>query len=135
MPKKSDSIRWTLRKAVTEFGVNRETIEKKLSAVGVVAGKDDCYSTREIYEALSGDTELRRERLRKIREDADGRALSNAEMKRWLVDKPDLLGRFQAVFSEMKQRILNCSMKEHEKNQLLNAIADLETTGRPSASI
>src|SRR5579859_675063 len=81
-------IRWTLTQAASEFGINPRTVTKRAKAAGIVAGKDGKFSTTDIHDSICGDYE--RDRTRKMKEDADAKAISNAKERVMLVDKTDL---------------------------------------------
>jgi hypothetical protein len=119
-------LRWTLTQAAAEFVLNPRTVVTRAKEAGILPGKDGKFSTADIHKAICGDYE--KERTRKMTEDANRAARENAEADRLVVDKPDLLKRFETVFAEMKQRILNSEMADEKKNALLNAIADLESS-------
>jgi hypothetical protein len=65
------------------------------------------------------------EKLRKLKEEADRVALENARERKELVDRADLLKRFEPIYTEMRQRILNSGLKDQEKDSLMASIAKL----------
>jgi|SRR5947209_1322563 len=68
---------------------------------------------------------LAAERLRKLKEEADRVALDNAKARGELVDKADFLRRLEVIYTEMRQRVLNSSMKDHEKDSLLGGLSQV----------
>ncbi len=50
MSQQTKPIRWTIRLAVREFRISRATLSRRLAKQR--AGKDGCYSTRQILDAL-----------------------------------------------------------------------------------
>lgn len=116
-------VRWTIARAASEFRIHPRTLAQRVKAAGKVPSKDRRFSTAEIHACICGDYE--RERTRKMVEDADNQALRNARERRQLADKADLLSRFEGVYLEMKQAILNSSMSETEKDVILTNLAKL----------
>lgn len=95
----------------------------RVKAAGKVPSKDKRFSTSDICACVFGDYE--RERLRKMTEDADNQALHNAKERRQLADKSDLLRRFEGIYIDMKQSILNSPLGETEKDVILTNLAKL----------
>jgi len=62
------------------------------------------------------------EKLRKLKEEADRVALENAARREELCDKQDLLSRLAVIYTAMSQRILNSSLRDHEKDALLQEL-------------
>ncbi len=119
-----ESIRWTPGRAAEEFRVGYKLVTGGLKKSGELAGEDGCFSTIQVANAIYGD--MHKQKLRLATEAADAKALANDEARGRLVDKPDLLTRFQTVFAEMKGRILNSELSQDRKDALLNSIASLE---------
>ena len=65
------------------------------------------------------------EKLRKLKEEADRVALENAARRGELIDKADFMKRIETIYTEMRQRILNSSMRDHEKDALLGGLSQL----------
>lgn len=116
-------LRWSLSQAASEFGLSPKTIAQRVKAAGALPGKDKKFSTVEIHSAICGDYE--RERTRKMKEEADGRALDNAAIRNRLVDKEDLLKRFEPIYVAMKQKVMQSAMSDAEKDGLLAELAKL----------
>ena len=47
------AIRWSIRQAAVEFGLDRATMTHRLRRSGQLPGHDGKYATREIYAALT----------------------------------------------------------------------------------
>jgi phage terminase Nu1 subunit (DNA packaging protein) len=65
------------------------------------------------------------ERLRKLKEEADRIALENATLRGELVDKADFLKRLEPIYTAIRQKIMNCSMSDHQKDSLLGELSKL----------
>lgn len=119
-----ESIRWTLTQAAAEFGLNPRTVVTRAKVAGLMPGEDGRFSTAEVHAAICGDYE--RERIRKLKEEADWAALDNAEHRKEVVDKPELLKRFESTFAEMKQAIMGSKLSDKEKDALCAKLAGLQ---------
>jgi hypothetical protein len=75
MPKKIETIRWTVERASSEFQIDRKTLSKRIRAGDIYPRDDGKFSTEQICAAVFGD--YRREQLRELRERADKLALGN----------------------------------------------------------
>ena len=121
------TIRWTLHKACAEFAINRRTLERRLSESETVSGPDGCYSTLQIMTALTGD--IRAERLRKVREEADHIALKNAEARRELLPAKDLYRVLESTFTVIRQEIIGSQLPEDTRNSILSHLVECEVPG------
>lgn len=117
------TIRWTLELAASEFGLNPRTLAQRIKRAGVLPGEDKRFSTSDIAASIYDDYE--RQRTRKTKEEADDIALKNAASRGDLVDKQDFLKRLEPVCVAMKQRVMQCSMSDAEKDGLLADLAKL----------
>jgi len=68
---------------------------------------------------------LNSERLRKLKEEADRIALENARLRDELVDKGDFLKRLEPIYTAVREKIMNCSMSDHQKDSLLGELSKL----------
>ncbi len=125
MPKPINSIRWRINQAASEFGIDDETLSKRIKAAGILAEKDDCFSTSQICKAVFGDMEG--ERLRKTTEEADAIALSNAKTKGELLDLEDWCRGKEKVLSGVKQIVEDSELSDDKQEQILNAFSNLFT--------
>ena len=123
---KTQELRWTANKAADEFGLDRKTIAQRIKTAGTVPGADGKFSTKEIHGAICRDID--KERLRKLKEDADQVALANAKEREELVDKQDFVGRLERFVVEAKQKIMASDRPDADKDALLNFLADLLKT-------
>ena len=109
MGRRATAIRWTLRQASTEFRADSKTISAKLKAQSAEPGKDGKYSTAQIAGAIYGD--INYERQRKIKEDADARALQNQARRGELVEAVMATKLWQQIILTARQRILGMGAK------------------------
>jgi hypothetical protein len=55
MPKPIKPVRWTRQHAAAEFGLDAQTLSKRLTAASISAGDDGRFSTSQIVAAVFGD--------------------------------------------------------------------------------
>ena len=87
-------IRWNRLDAAAEFGIDRDTLSRRLRAAGIAPGEDKRFSTKEILAALFGDLEKEKTRneaakadLTEMKRDLDERQFIPAEAARASMDK------------------------------------------------
>lgn len=121
--KKYTPLRWTLAQAASEFHLGPKTVTHRAKAAGIIPGEDGKFSTKDIHCAVCGD--YHRERTRKMAEDADAQALANAEERKRLVDREDLMRRLEPIYVRMKEIIMRSGMAESEKGEVLVQLVKL----------
>tara|TARA_R110000868_G_C10862841_1_gene761634 strand:+ start:1065 stop:1508 length:444 start_codon:yes stop_codon:yes gene_type:complete len=87
--KKEKAIRWSKWRAAQEFGIDQKTLTGRLTRYGIEEGDDKCFSTKQICDAIYGDIDG--EKLRLTKEQADEKALSNAERRRELIPSDEFV--------------------------------------------
>jgi hypothetical protein len=120
-------LRWTIHHASSEFCVNRKTLERRLVETNTVAGTDNCYSTVQIVNALTGD--IRAARLRKTRLEGDYIESKNQERRRTLLPASEVFSVLSEVFTIMKQEVLASGVPTATKNSLLSHLAEINIEG------
>ena len=87
-------IRWNRLDAAAEFGIDRDTLSRRLRAAGIAPGEDKRFSTKEILAALFGDLEKEKTRneaakadLTEMKRDLDERQFIPAEAARASLDR------------------------------------------------
>ncbi len=60
---RNQPLRWSIEWASKEFGIDRRTLTKTLTAAGISAGSDGKWATREILVAIYGDKDAAELRL------------------------------------------------------------------------
>lgn len=63
MPRKAKLKTWTLTSASAEFGVHRETLQKRLTDGSHAPDEKGCYTTRQICGAIYGNASVERHQL------------------------------------------------------------------------
>jgi|APGre2960657404_1045060.scaffolds.fasta_scaffold279607_2 phage terminase Nu1 subunit (DNA packaging protein) len=116
-------IRWTIETAAREFGLDKETLAKRLTAGGVLPGADKKFGTADICRAVFGDIEG--EKLRLVREQADAQAIKNQVARRELTPTPAVRRHLEAVLVALKAGILASGLMKEEKDDLLNNLRKL----------
>jgi hypothetical protein len=130
-------LRFSLFKAAREFGTAETTLGNRLGEIGEVAGPDECFSTRQILKALYG--EIYQERLRKIKEEADGFALRNAADRGELIGRRELEAAFLQVALGIKEVIRGSGLTQEAQADVLRQISTIpilikdQATGRARA--
>jgi phage terminase Nu1 subunit (DNA packaging protein) len=61
--KHQQTIRWRINNAASEFGIDDETLSKRLKAMGVQAAEDGTFATIEVARAAFGDLERAKVKL------------------------------------------------------------------------
>ena len=115
-----ESIRWTLEKAATEFGLDRATLSKRITTAGIVAGEDGKFSTAEICAAVFGDIEG--EKLREKRHQANLLEMDEAERRGELLRKAEVYDQIDKLGLELKANIMACNIGEDEKRDILKTM-------------
>ena len=118
---KTKTERWTIYRASREFGLHRETLAKRLRAANIQPGKDAKYSRADIKRV----TEIDRERERKLREECDALAIANQKRRRELIEPQDFLMAYRPIYDGMVGLIKASSMKDYEKQSILEYIAQI----------
>jgi hypothetical protein len=116
-------IRWNLELACREFGADQRTLRKRLIAADALAGPDGCYSTPQITAAVFGD--LYGEKLRIAKEQADKLELANKVRRDELYDADASHRAFEAIFTAVRQKILNSKLANDEKDDLLRDLLNV----------
>lgn len=119
-------IRLSKNKAVEEFGIDSKTLTKRLRQYDVRPGKDNKFSILQICSAVFGDIDA--EKLRLVREQADGQALKNAESRMSLVSAAEMKMTIERHVAPMVQIIQAAANLEHEdKAKLINQLREVGT--------
>jgi phage terminase Nu1 subunit (DNA packaging protein) len=97
-------MKWTVHKASIEWGVDRRSLAKWLSQLGleVTAGKK--FHTRDISRAIMGDLDY--ERTRDTRAAASIRELELAQKREELVSMPEAQAMYTAALLPVRQRLM-----------------------------
>ncbi len=120
----TEPCRWSLMSACKEFEINRMTLQSRLSGAGIIVGEDGLYSTHDILAAVMGD--IRAERLRKTREEADHVAIKNAEARKELIPATEVLRVLESTFTVIKQEILGSQLPEDTRRSILLHLSECE---------
>lgn len=115
------TLRWSVSLAAGEFNFDHGTILKRLKAASQLPGDDGFYSTAQIALAVYGD--LAGERLRKLREEADGEAMDNAYRRKELGETKFFILFLADVAQSVVQHIKASQMSDQEKDDTMEEIA------------
>lgn len=100
---RTEAMRWTVYQAAMEFDIAKETLSKEFRKCGILPGPDGKYSTMDVCRAKFGD--LERERIRKVKAEADGVEMENARKRGELVARENVVKFCVDVASAVVQRI------------------------------
>ena len=105
-----DTINWTVSLAARELGIDRTTLNRKLKAAGVDTGKGRTLSTRQLFEAVAGvngdSLSIAKEKLRKVKEEADRLELENRKTRGELIPVDDVRERLEKIFGAIRSAVL-----------------------------
>ena len=88
--------------------MDSRTVGKRIASAGLKPSAKG-YRTAEVVRAIFGDYEG--ERLRKIREEADGLAIKNAKERGHLIEAEDVKKKWMDECALIKQRLLTIPVK------------------------
>jgi phage terminase Nu1 subunit (DNA packaging protein) len=125
-----ESDTYTVAKFCQIAGFDRHTLAARIQEMGIEpAGKSyrqnaDIYRLRDLVRAvLGGDIEA--ERLRKTREEADRLAIANARSRGETIEISTVKKLGEAVFIQVRNKILSFSITAEEQDALLIALLKL----------
>jgi phage terminase Nu1 subunit (DNA packaging protein) len=116
-------IRWTQEHAAAEFGINPRTLSARIKQLSIEAGKDRCYSTKQIATAVYGD--LERERIRLTSAEADSQERENLVELGQLIDIAEFKKDFAPIYVDMVRLIRSSPLTDPDQDALLAAISKL----------
>ena len=132
MPNVHKHLEWTLERAAYEFGMDRKTLSKRVTALGIEpcykgkGSKERFYSTAQMAQAVFGDLEA--ERIRETKENADKLALQNAKARAELVSTEVVLRVYANLAVTVRQIVKHSGLSEVEKHELLKNIRQLKVS-------
>lgn len=116
-------IAWSLNMAAREFGVHREQLERRRTALGIAGDAKGLFTTQEIGRMMFGDKEA--EALGKLAAERGKIERDNARADGDTIPVSVVL-RIGARFTvTARQQILTSSMTDAEKDELLAGLMEL----------
>ena len=131
MPAQEKLIRWSKWRAASEFGIDQKTLTGRINRYGIEPGRDKCFSTKQICSAIYGDIDG--ERLRLTKEQADEKALSNAEKRRDLIPAAEFISVAERGLQAMVATAM--SMTDLTVEQREKIIEQLREAGQSVAGV
>jgi hypothetical protein len=125
MGRSLNQIRWTIDVAAGEFGINRATLAKRIRESGMLPGKDQKFSTKEIFKAISGDLEAAR--IRQANEDADLKKVRKLQIARKLCAVETVEHVWTAALVDIRQRVSNWQIPDMLKQEMLKELQSVNT--------
>ena len=107
------ALRWSIERAVIEFGLATATLRKALAEESIVCGSDDCFSTREICRGVFGS--LSEEKLQTQRQLTRKYELENQITEASVLNRAELKKSFAALANALGQAITNSDLPRTAK--------------------
>ena len=118
------AIRWTLKQASEEFGVNIQVMTRKLKSNGALPGEDKKFSTRQIFESLTLDFDLKKEQLKLVKEQSRHVAIRASILEKQTAPIAVVDKVWSDYIVDIREKIKNSTIPQSEQNSIL---ADLST--------
>ena len=122
MAKTVQYIRWNLKRAAAEFGLEEHSLSKRIKQKSILPGKDKRYSTKQIAHAVFGDLEF--ERIRETAAKADQLERENAVAQRKFIATDEVQRKLTLLGMAYVGIIESSKLSDEEKALLRNAMAD-----------
>ena len=113
---------WSLNRASIEFGIDRRTLEKRLTGIDVQPG-DDGYSTRDIVRAIYGDMEG--EKLREKRAQADLAEMERDERAHLLIASELVAKVWTDALGNLRATVMAADIPKVTRAQLIKQLKDI----------
>ena len=118
-----NGLKWTYYSAESEWGTDRATIKAKLTQAGIQPDEDGFFTTLQLLAAMTGG-DIRVERLRLTREQADHLAFVNARDRDQFLSADDVRRSLEEVFNVMRAEVLgNSDLSEAAQDSLLSHLS------------
>ena len=129
--KRTEKIEFTASKFAALISCDRHELARKLTENGAkpmaADGRGQEYSLKDLVNAhLGGD--IKREQLRRTKEEADRLALANARSRGELVEVESVKRLGEKVMIAVRNQILNFPLTNDEKDKLLMQLLALADT-------
>jgi hypothetical protein len=122
-------LRWSLLRAATEFGIDRQTLGKRLQDAGQEVGGDGLFGSAQLASAFVGG-DIHAERLRETRARALRLELHNSEKQNKTIPAELVYECVSRLLATLKQEILGSGLSEHEKRSLLTHMSEFRAPGQ-----
>lgn len=138
-------MKWSLKKGAAEFGLDFQTLAKRLQARGHELGRGCRYTTIDIMDAVVGN--LEKEKIRLTRNQADVAELDRGERLGVLVPKESNHAAIASVLLPLRSMLMGmpsavaplCTDPEvamtaidTEVKRILKTISDLDVVAEPN---
>ena len=126
--RRKGAVRWGLHHAASEFGLAIATLGKRIKALSIEPGSDKKFSTKQICNAVFGDMDG--ERLRLVREQADEKAIANAEARGELVSYSEVLEVLRRAHGAIASTVLGLThISIEDREAIINQVRAAGETG------
>jgi hypothetical protein len=103
-------------------GADRHEIQRKLNEIGATPveadGRGEEFTIRDLVKAHMGG-DIKREQLRRTKEEADRLAIQNARSRGELIEISEVIAMTRGFFSVLRSKVMSFSITEDERDQLL----------------
>ena len=126
MPRTLKTVVWTLSLAGNEFGVDEDTVKRKLAQADIKPNAKGRFTTRQICAALYGSQHS--ERLELLRQQTEEKQLKNAERAGRLISIEDAEAVANRAAAAIRSRIMASTIPKDEKARILGDVNALAKT-------
>jgi hypothetical protein len=119
------ALRWNLQQASREFGVNRETLERRRRAKDLVPGEDGCFSTKQIAALVMGDDQAQAY-LELTRAKAERERVQTEILRKERWPREDVGELLTTTFSNVRGIILASRLDDQSKDDLITELREAD---------
>lgn len=127
--KRTEKVSFTPSRFAALVGTDRQELARKLAvneaSPVAVDGRGEEYSLKDLVNAHMGG-DIKREQLRRTKEEADKLALQNSRSRGELVEIASVKKLGEKVMIAIRQRILNMPLTDDEKDKCLTELLNLK---------
>ena len=113
---------WTVSKAANEFGLDRHTLQKRLTLAGVQPAEEG-YTTRDIVRSVYGDMDG--EKLRKMSAEADLAEMERDERSRLLISSETVAKVWTDALANLRAQVMAADLPKVTRAQLIKSLKEI----------
>lgn len=121
---RNQPLRWSVEKAAKEFGIDRRTLTKNLTAAGISAGDDSRWTTQDMVRAIYGDKDAAELRLTVAKAEALERKNRVADGE--LVSVDAVLRFNERICAALRETVMALDVPKEAKEQMLTELRKLD---------
>jgi len=131
------ALRWNVEKAAIEFGMTPIMLSRALAQNSTVPGKDGCYTTAQICEALFGV--MHQEKLATQKEIRKRYTLENQITEASVLNREALAASFAELADALQQAVINSGLPREARENFLHNLSSwplrLQTIARNQSKL